>query len=64
MRRVAVVPTNRFRRLVVVPDVATNLPREISDGRKSASGEEIAFDLYKPDLDLVKRWGVTRHAAK
>jgi hypothetical protein len=37
-----------------VPDVATNLPRKIGDGRKDATGQEIAFDLREPELDLVQ----------
>ena len=54
MRRIAIAPANRFRRLVVVPDVATNLAREVSDRGEDAPGEQIALDLRKPELDLIE----------
>jgi len=54
MRRVAVVPANRLRGLVVVTDVATNLPGEVGHGCEDAPGEQIAFHLREPELDLVK----------
>ena len=60
MRRVAIAPSDGFRRRVVVPDVATNLAGEVSDGRKDAPGEEIAFDLGKPELDLIQPGRIRR----
>ena len=54
MRWVAVLPANALRRLVVVADIATNLPREVGDGRKDAAREEIPFNLREPQLDLVE----------
>ena len=60
MRRIAIAPADRFRRLVVVPDVATNLAREVRDGREDAAGEEVAFDLRKPEFDLVEPRGIGR----
>ena len=60
MRRVAITPADRFRRLVVVPDIAANLPREVSHGREDAAREEIPFDLGKPEFDLVEPRGIRR----
>ena len=60
MGRIAVTPSNRFRRLVVVPDVPANLPREVSHGRKDAPGEEISFDLREPEFDLIEPRRVRR----
>src|SRR5262245_16289308 len=54
MRWIAITPADRLRRLVVVTDVATNLPREVWDRREDASGQEVALDLGKPQLDLVE----------
>ncbi len=54
MGRTSIAPTDRFRGLVVVPDVATNFLREVSDGREDPPSDEIAFDLRKPELDLVE----------
>jgi hypothetical protein len=51
---ISIAPADRFRRLVVVPDVAANLPREVSDGRKDGPGEKLAFDFRKPELDLIE----------
>ncbi len=45
---------NRFRRLVVMPNVATDLSSEASDGRKDAAGEQLAFDFRKSELDLIE----------
>jgi len=60
MRRVSIAPADRFRRLVVVATVATNLPGEISDGRKDAAGEELAFNVGKPELDLIEPGRIRR----
>jgi hypothetical protein len=54
MRRVAIRPANRFRDLVVVPDVATNLASEIRDGRENAARQKVALNLGKPQFDLVQ----------
>ena len=54
MRRIAIAPADRFRRLVVVPDVPANFPREVSHGREDTAREEIPFDLGKPEFDLVE----------
>src|SRR5918993_3384387 len=58
MRRVAITPAHRFRRFVVMPDVATNLAGEVSDRREDAAREEIPLDLGKPELDLVEPRGI------
>ena len=60
MRGVAVAPANRFRRLVVVPDVTTNLAREVRDRGEDAAREQIAFDLRKPEFDLIEPGRVGR----
>ena len=60
MRRIAIAPADRFRGLVVMPDVATNLAREVCDGREHAAGEHVALDFRKPELDLVEPRRVRR----
>ena len=57
-------PADRFRRLVVVPDVATNLPREIGDGREDAPRKQIALDLGEPQFDLVEPRRIRRREVK
>src|SRR5215208_4328059 len=58
MRRVAITPADRFRRLVVVTDVAPNLPPEVRHGGEDAAGEQIPFDFGEPELDLVEPRGI------
>ena len=60
MRRIAITPTDRFRRCVVVPDVAPNLSGKVSDRGEDAAREQIPFDLGKPELDLVEPRGIGR----
>ena len=60
MRQISIAPADGFGRLVVVPNVATNLSREVSDGRKDTAGEQLAFDFRKPELDLVQPGRVGR----
>jgi hypothetical protein len=55
MSRIAITPTNRFRRFIVMTDVPTNLPRQIGDGREDAARQQVALDFRKPQLDLVER---------
>src|SRR3954447_22153608 len=43
-----------------MPNVATNLASEVRDGRKDAPGEQLAFDLCKPELDLIQPGRVGR----
>src|SRR5262245_19435555 len=54
MSWIAITPPDRFRRLVVVADVPTNLAREVGDRTEDAARQEIAFDFRKPQLDLVE----------
>src|SRR5215470_14830387 len=54
MRRIAIAPADRLRRLVVMPDVPTNLLREIGDRGEDAPGEQIPFDLGEPEFDLIE----------
>ena len=54
MRRVAVGPADRFRIFVIPRDVATDLARQVGDGRKDAPREQVALDLAKPELDLIQ----------
>src|SRR5262245_31773627 len=54
MRRISIAPADRLRRLVVMPNVPTNLAREIVDRGEDASGEQVAFDLGEPELDLIE----------
>src|SRR5712691_7241072 len=58
MRGVAITPADRFRRFVVMPNVSSNLAREIGDGGKDATRQKIALDLGKPEFDLVQPGGV------
>ena len=60
MRWIAITPADRFRRLVVVPDVATDLPGEVGHGREDPAREEVPFDLGKPEFDLVEPGGIRR----
>src|SRR4026208_1576312 len=54
MRRAAVGPADRFRICVIPRDVATDLARQVGDGRKDAPREQVALDLTKPELDLIQ----------
>src|SRR5262249_50382297 len=54
MSRIAITPSDRFWRFVVVADVPTNLPREVCDGGEDAARQEVTFDLRKPQLDLIE----------
>ena len=54
MRRVSIAPANRLRRLVVMTDVSSDLPREISDRGKDASREQVPLDLGEPQFDLIQ----------
>ena len=60
MRRISIAPADRLRRLVVVPDVPTDLPREIVDRGEDATGEQIPFDLGEPEFDLIQPRGIRR----
>ena len=60
MRRIAITPADRFRRLIVVADVAPDLAREIGHRGKDTAREQVAFDLGKPELDLVEPRGIRR----
>src|SRR6202047_2683314 len=60
MRRISIAPADRCGRFGVVPDVATNLAGQVSDGRKDAPGKQLAFDLCKPKLDLVQPGRIRR----
>ena len=48
MRRRAIVPADRFGRLVVMPNIPTNLPGKVGDGCKDAARKQIAFNFGKP----------------
>jgi hypothetical protein len=37
-----------------MPDVATNLSREVSDRREDAAREQVPFDLGEPEFDLIQ----------
>ena len=60
MRRIAVAPADRFRRSVVAVNVGANATCEVGDGREDAAREYVAFDLCKPQLDLVQPRGIGR----
>jgi hypothetical protein len=60
MRRVAVNPADRFGIFVIPSDVSTNLPRKVRDRGEDAAREQVAFDLRKPEFDLVEPRGIRR----
>ena len=60
MRRVSIAPPDRFGRRVVVPDVATDLSGQVRDRRKDAAAEQVAFNLRKPQLDLIEPGRIRR----
>ena len=60
MRRIPIIPADRFRRFVVMPDISSNLAREIWHGRKDPAREEITLDLGEPEFDLVQPGRVGR----
>src|SRR4029450_13268421 len=43
-----------FRVLVIARDVTPNLARQIWNRGEDAAGQQVAFDLRKPELDLVQ----------
>src|SRR5205814_5905055 len=60
MHWIPISPANRFRSFVVVPNVATNLPRQVGDRREYPARQELTLDLRKPKLDLVEPRRVCR----
>ncbi len=54
MHWIAITPPDRFRHLVVVANVAPNLPRQVGHRREDAARQQVAFDLRKPELHLVE----------
>ena len=51
------MPTARLRAFVVLGDEPPQLAREVGHGGEDAAGEEIAFHLGEPELDLVEPRG-------
>src|SRR5262244_2015176 len=60
MCRVAIGPTDRLGRFFAAMDIATNLARQVGDGREDAARQEVALDLGKPEFDLVEPGRVGR----
>jgi hypothetical protein len=58
MRWIAVGPADRFL-VVVARDVATNLRGEVGQRGEDAPREQVAFDLGKPQLDLIEPRGIS-----
>src|SRR5687767_7559520 len=54
MRRVSIAPTDRFRRLVVMTDIPSDLAREIRDRGEDAAGEQVALDFGEPEFHLIQ----------
>src|SRR5215471_20931898 len=54
MRHVPVHPFDGLGRLVVVTDIANQLSSQIAYGSENASGNQVPFDLGKPQFDLVQ----------
>ena len=54
MRRVPIVPADRFRLFVVVTNVFPDPARQVGDGREDAAGQQIALDLGEPEFHLVQ----------
>ena len=44
--------------LIVVSDVAHDLPAKVALGGEDAAGDDIALDLGEPDLDLIEPGGI------
>src|SRR5258707_10739657 len=60
MTEVLVDPTDGSRGLVVVADVTHELASEILYGGEDTSGNNVALDLGKPNLDLIEPAGIGR----
>src|SRR5687767_15224713 len=58
MRWIAVGPADRLRFVVVAPDVASNLAREIRNGAEDATREQVALNLRKPEFNLIEPGGI------
>src|SRR5262249_60468204 len=54
MARSTVDPLHGFGRIIVFADVAHELPPQVSDRCKYASGDDIALDFGEPKLDLIE----------
>jgi len=54
MRGIAIAPTDRFRVLVVVPDVLADPACEIWHRREDASCEQVALDCREPEFYLIE----------
>src|SRR5215831_9279029 len=52
--RIAIAPSDWLRPFVVLPNVGANATREVGDRREDAAREQVAFDLRKPELDLIQ----------
>ena len=62
--RISVFPLDWSGGLVVLADVAHELPCEVGGGLKDAASDDLAFQLGKPELDLVEPAGVGRGEVK
>ena len=60
MSWIGVLPLHGFRRVIVQPDIAHDLPFQILLRCKDAARDEIALDLRKPEFHLVEPGGVGR----
>lgn len=57
---IKVLPLHGLGGLVVLTDIAHELPLEIRDRGEHATGDDIALDPGKPPLDRVEPGGVCR----
>ena len=61
MSRIAIAPANRLRRLCCSAGCSVPMRRARSgDRREDAAGEQVAFDLRKPEFDLIQPRRVRR----
>src|SRR4051794_1458043 len=61
---VCVRPSDGLRGLVVVADVLHDLPPQISHRGEDAARENVAFNLRKPELNLIEPRRVRRREVK
>ena len=53
-RGIGIFPLHGTGRFVVLTDVSHELPLQVGDGSEYAAGDDVAFDLAEPQLDLVQ----------
>ena len=62
MLRIGIFPLHRFRRLIVLPNMAHDFPFQILLGLKDATSDEVPLNLGKPQFDMVEPGDLFREA--